>query len=59
MITLSELLTIFLINLEPWWFIITIGLFVLFVAFVVWVVAKFNKRKKDEAKRKDREIHNG
>lgn len=58
MISLSELLAVFLINLEPWWFIITIGLFVLFVGFIVWVVAKFYRRRK-EANKRDKEIHNG
>ncbi|MFP4342749.1 MAG: hypothetical protein ACLFQO_20055 [Cyclobacteriaceae bacterium] len=58
MIYLSELLAIFLINLQPWWFIITISLFVIFVGFIVWVVVKFYKRKK-EADKKDKEIHNG
>lgn len=59
MYTLSELLSIFLINLEPWWFIIITGLFVLFVAAIIWVVVKFYKRKKIQERNKEKHIHDG
>lgn len=59
MCTLSELLAIFLINLEPWWFIISIGLFVIFVGVIVWVVVKFNKRKKVEERDREKQVHDG
>jgi len=59
MLTLSELLSIFLINLEPWFFIVVTPILALFVIAFVWVLIKANRRKKEKEREKDREIHKG
>ena len=59
MITLSELVAIFLINLEPWFFIFVIPILAIFAGLFVWVTIKTIKKKKEKDREKEQEIHNG
>lgn len=59
MITLSELLAIFLINLEPWFFIFVVPILAIFAVLFVWVTIKAVKRKKEKDREKEHEIHEG
>lgn len=59
MITLSELLAIFLINLEPWFFIFVIPILALFAVLFVWVTVKAVKKKREKDREKEHEIHEG
>ncbi len=59
MTTFSELFAIFLINLEPWFFIIVTPILALSAVLFVWVLIKARKRKKEKDQEKERETHNG
>lgn len=59
MTRLSELIAIFLINLEPWFFIIVTPVLALSAVLFVWVLIKAWKRKKEKKREKEHEAHNG